>query len=129
MGSIDARLGSSQHIALFLCNELLGITAAHAEHRLNLVAECRRDCVVRTAVCKPRAALRRSHLLARVAATDGAVCVLEQPVRTAVGAGALRVGRARHVWRGAGKTRVYLKRSGYTRVLPGVLNVNNSSGA
>ena len=96
----------------------IGVAKAHAEHRLNLVAECRHDRVIRTATCQPRLALRRSRSLALVAAAHGAVRVLEQAVRAAVGAGTLGVGRARHVDARSGISRVYLDFCGYTRVLP-----------
>ena len=69
-----------------LSDQLIGVAKAHAEHRLNLVAECRHDRVIRTATCQPRLALRRSRSLALVAAAHGAVRVLEQTVRAAVGA-------------------------------------------
>ena len=80
-------------VAPLLSDQLIGVAKAHAEHRLNLVAECRHDRVIRTATCQPRLALRRSRSLALVAAAHGAVRVLEQAVRAAVGAVALRVGR------------------------------------
>ena len=112
-------VGSSQPVAPLLSDQLIGVAKAHAEHRLNLVAECRHDRVVRTATCQPRLALRRCCLLALVASTHGAVRVLEQAVSAAVGAVALRVG-VRGMWT---RTRVflgwvYLDFCGYTRVLP-----------
>ena len=53
-------------------------------------------------------------VLALVASTHGAVRVLEQAVRAAVGAGALGVGRARHMWT---RTRVFL---GYAWTFAGI---------
>ena len=56
--------------------------------------------------------------LALVASAHGAVRVLEQAVRAAVGAGALGVG-ARGIDADPGISRVYLVFCRYTRVLPG----------
>ena len=100
-------------VAPLLSDQLIGVAKAHAEHRLNLVAECRHDRVVRTATCQPRLALRRCCLLALVASTHGAVRVLEQAVSAAVGAVALRVG-VRGMWT---RTRVFL---GYTWTFAGI---------
>ena len=46
-------VGSSQLVAPLLSDQLIGVAQAHAEHRLDLVAECWHDRVVRTAACKP----------------------------------------------------------------------------
>ena len=87
------KAGSSQLVAPLLCDELIGIAEALAKHRLDLVAERRHDRIVRTAIGKPRSPLRRSRVfLARVAAAHGTVRVLEQAVRAASSALALRVG-------------------------------------
>ena len=86
------RAGSSQLVAPLLCDELIGIAEALAKHRLDLVAERRHDRIVRTAIGKPRSPLRRSRVLARVAAAHGTMRVLEQAVRAASSALALGVG-------------------------------------
>ena len=86
------KAGSSQLAAPLLCDELIGIAEALAKHRLDLVAERRHDRIVRTAIGKPRSPLRRSRVLARVAAAHGTMRVLEQAVRAASSALALGVG-------------------------------------
>ena len=89
----------------------------HAEHRLDLVAECWHGRVVRTAACQAAAlALRRCCLLALVASTHGAVRVLEQAVRAAVGTGALGVWRAAACGRAS---RYFSGKPGLSRVYPG----------
>ena len=114
-------VGSSQLIAPLLCNELLGIAEAHAEHCLDLEDE---RSTPRRPHRKPCLAQRRGRPLALVAAAHGTVRILEQAGRAAVGTRALGVGRAASTST-PGISPVYFCR--YTRVLPGVAPTRGKS--